>query len=30
MILNEFFENHILPIMGERQDSADSYEDTYI
>ena len=30
MILNEFFENHILPIMGERQDSADSYEDTYV
>ena len=30
MSLNEFFENHVLPIMGERQDSADSYEDAYV
>ena len=30
MTLDNFFENHVLPIMGERQDSADSYEDTYV
>ncbi|MGI5823979.1 MAG: hypothetical protein ACOX7J_00240 [Bacillota bacterium] len=30
MTLTEFFENHVLPILAERQDSADSYEDTFV
>ena len=27
---DDFFENHVLPIMGERQDSTDIYEDMYL
>lgn len=30
MTAQEFFENYVLPIMAERQDAADGYEDTYI